>query len=118
MSQAARVASEGEALPLSPLATWVKVIHLVMAVVGAVIALRFLMKLLAVDPHAGLARLVYGVTEPIVSPFTGLLGNPVGTGSQIEVPSLVAMVAYGLIGALLAREVLLMAGGRMAPWRR
>jgi uncharacterized protein YggT (Ycf19 family) len=102
----------------SMLVIWVNVICTATAVVVGLIAIRFLLKLLATVPQAGLAGFVYGMTEPVVAPFTALLGNPVGSGSQIEVPSLIAIVVYGLVGALLAREVLLMANGRMAPWRR
>ncbi len=74
------------------------VICIATAVVAGLIAIRFLLKLLATNPQAGLAGFAYSVTEPVVAPFTALLGNPVGSGSQFEVPSLMAIAVYGLLG--------------------
>jgi hypothetical protein len=88
----------------SPLATWVNVIYIVLAVVEGLIAIRFVLKLLAANPDAGFARLIDGVTAPLVAPFVGLLGNPASSaGNQFEVTSLAAMAVYALLGWLLAR---------------
>ncbi len=96
---------------------WVSVICIAATVVAGLIAIRFLLKLLATNPQAGLAGFAYGVTEPVVAPFTALLGNPVGAGSQVEVPSLMAILVYGLVGSLFAREVMLVSKRRVAPSR-
>ena len=69
------------------------VICIATPVVAGLIAIRFLPKLLATNPHVA-----YGVTEPVVAPFTALLGNPVGSGSQFEMPSLMAIVVYWSAG--------------------
>ncbi len=74
------------------------VICIATAVVTGLIAIRFLPKLLATNPHAGLAGFPYGVTEPVVAPFTALLGNPVGSGGRFEVPSLMAIAVYWSAG--------------------
>jgi len=88
----------------SPLATWVNVIYIVFAVVEGLIAIRFALKLLAANPQAGFARLIDGLTAPLVAPFAGLLGNPASSaGNQLEVTSLVAIVVYALVAALLTR---------------
>jgi hypothetical protein len=90
----------------SPLATWVNVIYMVLAVVDGLIAIRFVLKLLAANPDAGFAQLIYGVTAPLVAPFSGLLGNPAsGTGNKFEVTSLAAMAVYALVAWLLTRIV-------------
>jgi YGGT family len=95
----------------SPLATWINVIYIVLAVVDGLIAIRFVLKLLAANPEAGFARLVYGVTAPLVAPFVGLLGNPASsTGNQFEVTSLAAMAVYALVAWLLTRIVRLVLG--------
>ncbi len=88
----------------SPLATWIGVIYIVLAVVDGLIAIRFVLKLLAANPEAGFARLVYGVTAPLVAPFSGLLANPASSsGNQFEVTSLAAMAVYALAAWLLVR---------------
>src|SRR5256885_15729927 len=67
----------------SPLATWINVIYIVLAVVDGLIAIRFVLKLLAANPEAGFAQLINGLTAPLVAPFVGLLGNPATTtGNQ------------------------------------
>ena len=90
----------------SPLATWVNVIYLVLAVIDGLIAIRFVLKLLAANPQAGFARFIDGVTAPLVAPFAGLLGNPGSSnGSQLEVTSLAALAVYALVAWLLTRIV-------------
>jgi uncharacterized protein YggT (Ycf19 family) len=90
----------------SPLAMWVNGIYLVLAVVEGLIAIRFVLKLLAANPQAGFAKLIYGVTDPLLAPFSGLLGNPVSnSGNQFEVTSIVAMAVYALVGWLLVKIV-------------
>lgn len=77
---------------------WASVICIATALVARLIAIRFLPKLIATNPHAGLMGFAYSVTEPVVAPFTALLGNPVGSGSQFEVPSLMAIAVYWSAG--------------------
>jgi uncharacterized protein YggT (Ycf19 family) len=90
----------------SPLATWINVIYIVLAVVDGLIAIRFVLELLAANPEAGFAQLIYGLTAPLVAPFAGLLGNPAtSTGNQFEVTSLAAMAVYALVAWLLTRIV-------------
>lgn len=88
----------------SPLANWVNAIYIVLAVVDGLLAIRFVLKLLAANPDAGFARLIDGVTAPMMAPFVGLLGNPATSGgNQFEVTSLAAMAVYALVAWLLTR---------------
>ena len=99
-------AERSESRGASPLATWINVIYVVLAVVDGLIAMRFVLKLLAANPEAGFAQLIYGLTAPLVAPFAGLLGNPAtSTGNQFEVTSLAAMAVYALVAWLLTRIV-------------
>jgi hypothetical protein len=92
----------------SPLAMWINVISIVLAIVDGLIAIRFVLKLLGANAGAGFATLIYGVTGPLVAPFNGLLGNPSsGTGNQFELTSLIAMAIYALAAWLLTRIVAL-----------
>jgi len=99
-------AERSESRGASPLATWINVIYIVLSVVDGLIAIRFVLKLLAANPEAGFAQLIYGLTAPFVAPFAGLLGNPaISTGNQFEVTSLVAMAIYALVAWLVTRIV-------------
>jgi hypothetical protein len=90
----------------SPLVTWTRALYLVLGVVEGLIAIRFVLKLLAANPDAGFAAFVYGLTAPMLAAFTGLLNNPGdASGPLFEVTSLVAMAVYALVGWLLVRIV-------------
>jgi uncharacterized protein YggT (Ycf19 family) len=103
----------------SPLATWINVIYMVLGVVEVLLAIRFVLKLLAANPQAGFAQLVNGLTAPLVAPFTGLLGNPSSSaGNQFEVTSLVAMAVYALVAWLLTKIVGLVLNRTVSRSRR
>jgi YggT family protein len=103
----------------SPLANWTNGIYIVLAVVDGLIAIRFVLKLLAANPDAGFATLIYGVTAPLVAPFVGLLGNPASSaGNQFEVTSLAAMAVYALVAWLLVRVARLVLNRTVSQSRR
>src|SRR5262249_38211106 len=58
------------------------------------LALRFLLMLMAANPRNAFAALVYGLTGPFVAPFRTLFATPGGDGYAIELYTLVAMVVY------------------------
>jgi uncharacterized protein YggT (Ycf19 family) len=88
----------------------VQLVWLVFGIVEALIAIRFVLRLLGANPNADFARLVDGVTAPLVAPFVGLFGTPQLGGSVFEPQALVALVVYLLLAWVLARLVWLLAG--------
>jgi uncharacterized protein YggT (Ycf19 family) len=88
----------------------VQLVWLVFGVVEALIVIRFALKLLGANPNADFARLVDGVTAPLLAPFVGLFGTPRLGGSVFESHALVALVVYLLLAWVLARLVWLLAG--------
>src|SRR5437867_8240915 len=88
----------------------VQLVWLVFGLVEALIAIRFVLKLLGANPNADFARLVDGATAPLVAPFVGLFGTPRLGGSVFEPQALVALVVYLLLAWVLARLVWLLAG--------
>jgi hypothetical protein len=87
-----------------------QVIYLIFGVLEALIAIRFVLRLLAANPNAGFAAFIYGITAPFIAPFVGLFGTPQYAGSVLELHSIVAIIVYALIAWLLARLVWLAAG--------
>jgi hypothetical protein len=63
----------------------------------ALIGLRVLLKLLAANPSAPFAQLVYGLSEVFVWPFLGLTVTPSAEGIVLEIPSIIAMIVYALL---------------------
>jgi hypothetical protein len=73
-------------------------IWLVVGVVDAGLAIRFLFKLLGGSSQAGFVRFMYDITQPLVAPFHGIFNTTVQGKSILEPESLVAIVIYSLIG--------------------
>jgi hypothetical protein len=70
-------------------------------VVGAVdifIAARFLGKLLGASAQSAFVNFIYQVSGPMVAPFTGIFGDTGSKTNTFETASLVALVAYAVIG--------------------
>ena len=78
-------------------------IWLLLGLLETVFALHFLLSLIGAGAAGGL---IYGLIGIFLLPFAGLAaGNPAASGMVLEISTLVAMAAYGLLGWLLARAV-------------
>ena len=72
-------------------------VGLVIGVVDALIAGRFLLKLLGASAQSSFVAFIYGVTSPLVEPFRGIFPNS-GSGNNIFEPAaLVAIAVFALI---------------------
>ena len=93
-----------------------RAIYLIFGLIEAVLAIRFVLKALGANADAGFAQLIYGVTGPLVAPFSGLFGTPQAAGgATLEVHTLIALVMYALVAWLLVRGAWLVFGeGRSA----
>ena len=99
---AAVVAPVEPAIVARPLAPYnyraVQVVWFLVGLLDVIIAIRFVMKLLAANPASGFVTFIYNLSEPPVAPFRGIFGSPATGGSVLEPASLVAIVIYSLIG--------------------
>jgi uncharacterized protein YggT (Ycf19 family) len=76
-----------------------RVIWYIFGIIIALLLLRFIFALLGANQNNGLAEFVYGVTAPLVSPFTNLFafdGVQYGV-SKFELFTLVAIAIYMLL---------------------
>lgn len=95
---------------------WVnKLIWFIVGVMALLLAIRFVLLLAGADPNAGFAQLIYGVTNWMVSPFSGLFGAPLtfdgsAVAGRFAPEVLVAIVVYLLIGFLITKLADLMLG--------
>lgn len=74
-----------------------QLIWLGLGVLEALIGLRVIFKLIAVDPDNILAGLLYSLTNVFLFPFAGLTLTPTSGGNVLELSSLIAMVVYALL---------------------
>jgi YggT family protein len=72
-------------------------LYLLAGIVEALIITRVALKLLAANTAVGFVRFVYGISAPLVAPFSGIFPTPVSNANVLELSSLLAMAVYGLI---------------------
>ena len=58
-------------------------IYLIFGIVEALLAIRFVLKLLGANAEAGFASFIYRISDPLVAPFVGLFGTPQLNGMEI-----------------------------------
>ena len=80
-------------------------VWLLTGILEAAIGIRVLLKLMAANPNAGFADFIYAVTTPFLLPFFGLTATPAANGAVLEIPSLIAMVVYAIVGWILVKLV-------------
>jgi hypothetical protein len=78
--------------------------------IEALIALRFVLRLLGANPLNGFVQWVYDWSTPFVAPFAGIFGQSatvtgpgVVTRSVFDWTALIAFIVIGIIVALLVR---------------
>ena len=81
----------------------VQIVYVVTFVVDVLLIIRFILKLLAANPDAAFTSFIYGITEGLVMPFTGVFPNAVQKGNVLEPAALLAIVIYSLVAFLLVR---------------
>ena len=78
--------------------------------VEALVGLRFLFRLIGVNPASAFVSWVYDWSTPLVAPFAGMFnqnsqvvtGNGAVTTSVFDWTALIALVVYGLVIAVLS----------------
>ena len=83
-------------------------IQLAFVVLNGLIALRFILKLMAANPNNPFAQLVYFLTAPFLWIFQGITYTPTFGGIQIEFFSLIAIAVYSLICWILVQLIWLL----------
>ncbi|MEO6513157.1 MAG: YggT family protein [Candidatus Saccharimonadales bacterium] len=81
-----------------------RVIYLLGGILIALLAIRFLLSLLGANRGNGFADFIYSASHPFVSPFFGLFNYTEQFGrSRFEFETLIAILVYALVVALLTR---------------
>ncbi len=82
-----------------------QVIWLFVGIAEVLIGLRVVLKLIGANPANDFASFVYNAAGVFLAPFFGLTGSPSSGGMVLEVPSLIAMLVYALLGWVLVRAI-------------
>ena len=85
-----------------------RIIYFIGGIVLILLGLRLLLALLGANPANAFANFIYSVTRPLVAPFFGLFSSEPTLGrSHFELSTVVAIVVYAIVMALLARLVMI-----------
>lgn len=71
---------------------------LLVGTVCALISLRFVLLLLGVNQENTVAQLLLTASQPLVAPFLTMFGSPAAGQAVMELPDLVAILTYTLVG--------------------
>ena len=84
-----------------------QVVWFITGIIVALLALRVVLALVGANLNNAFASFIYGVSEPFVAPFRGLLqvGEFQAGVSRLELETIVAMVVYVLVGWGIAAAV-------------
>lgn len=87
----------------SPNTTLQRLIIFIFAIIQGLLVLRIVLLLVAARQSNDLVRIVYDVSDVLVSPFRGILGaNVVPAGSTaLDVSAVVALIGYTILELLI-----------------
>jgi uncharacterized membrane protein len=80
-----------------------RILWTILGILEILLALRFVLKLIAANAGSGFAVFIYGITGLFVKPFETLVGTPTSGGTVLEVTTLIAMAVYALLYWVIVR---------------
>lgn len=85
-------------ITLSRFLVWL--VNLILAIVGVLLGLRFILKLFGANSSIEIVNWIYQTSGDILSPFRGIFPTENVNGFVIEFSTLFAMLVYGILGML------------------
>ncbi len=85
-----------------------QVIYLLFGILEGLIAIRFVLKLIAANPANPFTSLIYNFTDLFLWPFYGITGTPAAGGSVLEISSIIGLIIYALLSWVLVKIVWLL----------
>jgi uncharacterized protein YggT (Ycf19 family) len=75
-----------------------QVVDYIFYVIYALLAMRFLLGIMAARSSAGFVQFIVAVTDPFYAPFRGIVSSPTaGGGHTLLLPLVIAIIAYLLL---------------------
>ena len=86
-----------------PLYIGIRITWYILGILEALLAIRFLLKLMQANPLAGFTSFIYSVTGLFTAPFEAVFSNLRAQGSVFEWTTLLAMGVYWLIAVAVVK---------------
>lgn len=90
-----------------PLFRGTQIVWYILWLLEALLAFRFVLKLLDANPAAGFTSFIYTLSSPFVAPFLAVFPSTHVQGSIFEWTTLLAMLVYWLIATAIVRLFLM-----------
>jgi len=75
-----------------------QIVDYIFYIIYALLALRFVLALLAARSSSGFVQFIVTVTNPLYAPFRGIVASPTADGGHtLMVPLIIAIVVYALV---------------------
>ena len=71
-----------------------------MAIIEAILGIRFVLKLLAANSQAEFTNFIYNASDTLTAPFQGVFPEFKVVGFTLEISTFLGMVVYGIAGAI------------------
>jgi uncharacterized protein YggT (Ycf19 family) len=85
----------------SSMRTLERLVVFVFSVIQLVIALRIVLLLVNAREGNDLVSAIYDLSDPLVSPFRGIIGGTTHTGTFLDVAALVALVGWTILEVVI-----------------
>jgi hypothetical protein len=82
-------------------------IWLLFGILEGLLGLRVFLKLIGANPGNLFARFTYDFTDIFLWPFAGLTGSPSAHGLVLEIPTVIAILVYALLGWVIVKLIYL-----------
>ncbi|HEX3099434.1 MAG TPA: YggT family protein [Patescibacteria group bacterium] len=86
-----------------PLYRGTQIVWYIIGVIEALLAFRFILKLLGANAAAGFTSFIYSITAPFASPFLNVFKIQKVEGSVLEWTTLLAMLVYFLVALAIIK---------------
>ena len=86
-----------------PLYRGTQIIWYIAGILEALLAFRFVLKLLGANSSAGFTNFIYSITQPFAAPFLNVFRITRVEGSVLEWTTLLTMIVYWLVAMAIAR---------------
>lgn len=80
-----------------------QIVWYILGLLEAILAIRFILKLLAADARAGFSNLIYDISYPFVAPFLSVFRISRIESNVFEWTTLLAMLIYWLIALAIVK---------------
>lgn len=86
-----------------PLYRGTQIVWYILGILEALLAFRFILRLLGANPAAGFTNFIYDVTYPFVAPFINVFRVTRVEGNVFEWTTLLAMLVYWLAASAIVQ---------------